>query len=50
MRHIIAADLWLKRNAWRLFLALAITGLCLGAYAKSQDNPTMYAASSAARG
>lgn len=39
-----------ERIAHALFFAIGIAGLCLGAYAKSQDNPSMHAASSATRG
>ena len=39
-----------ERIAYVLVFAIGIAGLCLGAYAKQQDNPSMHAISSATRG
>ncbi|QLQ28485.1 MAG: hypothetical protein HZT39_09660 [Pseudoxanthomonas sp.] len=39
-----------ERIAHALFFVIGIAGLCLGAYAKQHDNPSMHATSSAARG
>lgn len=48
--RLLYADLWLQRNQWRVFVALSVIALAVGIATISHDNPTNYAASSAARG